>query len=618
MRRSAIAFILLLPLLCVASAAQTTSEEPADVDRTEEVEVNLVLIETLVLDHQGRTVPDLTRDDFRLSVQGKAVEIDTFDANCPVGAVDDPKGIDWDQKREPIAPELKRRIVLVLDYYHLGRIDRQDVLTQAKGMVVRDKTPGDEIMIAALADGLRIEQRFTSNRQKLLRTLDRMEYDVTLYARDFQPTTERSFFDNLATLADVLAEYDGPKAVVMFSTMASQRDEWDTWYGDLAQHAAAGRVVIYPVWAPGLQAGGPAGGSGALARIANESGGRFTRLTSDLSLGYARAQRDLACRYTLGYYADPGQSRRARSVRVRLNRSGYEVRAPEMIRMWSEEERMTSRIRAAFADPQKHEEPLLRAHVFPIRPVDTKSWEVLVALSFPLELGPDGAQREIGVSLNRGNLNMRSLTRQLSFDPPKSGQTGSLPVTLYGNTTIKPGDYSLTAVLTSPGDERIRTANVQFPVPAVPRGVYVLRGPVLARVTPDGLRMRAGKKTGRYEFVVDDLIGPDAGFEPLLVHQIDSTDDLLALWEICSVDAPAPSTGATIRRRVIGAEDEEVYTLEPIPLGVDGKGKVRCQGNVDSIPGGTLPEGQYRLEVTVEIGADADLLARGVAPLAVR
>ena len=38
-----------------------------------------------------------------------------------------------------------------------------------------------------------------------------------------------------------------------------------------------------------------------LVRLANDTGGRLTRSTNDLTLGYARAQRDLACRYTVGF-----------------------------------------------------------------------------------------------------------------------------------------------------------------------------------------------------------------------------------------------------------------------------------------------------------------------------
>jgi hypothetical protein len=46
------------------------------------------------------------------------------------------------------------------------------------------------------------------------------------------------------------------------------------------------------------KAGGPPG----LHRLAVDTGGRITKNTNDLSLGIARAERDLACRYTIGVY----------------------------------------------------------------------------------------------------------------------------------------------------------------------------------------------------------------------------------------------------------------------------------------------------------------------------
>jgi hypothetical protein len=43
----------------------------------------------------------------------------------------------------------------------------------------------------------------------------------------------------------------------------------------------------------------------SLDRLAADAGGRFSERTNDLSLGYARAQRDQACIYTIGFYDDP-------------------------------------------------------------------------------------------------------------------------------------------------------------------------------------------------------------------------------------------------------------------------------------------------------------------------
>ena len=195
-----ISFALLGPL------ARAQEQQPVEVGQREEVEVNLVIVDTLVLDKQGRTVGGLTKDDFLLSVQGRAQEIDTFDVVCPDGGgMPDPKEIELKERREPVGSEPERRLVLAFDYYSLSHANRTAAVRWGQVIVQRDMAPGDGIMIVALADGLRVEQGFSGSPNRALHTLERMEHDVTLYGRQFQPITPRFFLDNMSTLMDVLA-----------------------------------------------------------------------------------------------------------------------------------------------------------------------------------------------------------------------------------------------------------------------------------------------------------------------------------------------------------------------------------------------------------------------------
>ena len=109
--------LCLLALLMLAPA--TAQDDPQPVDLEERVDVDLVLVDTVVLDRKGRTVPGLTRDDFFLSVQGQAQNIDTFDVDCPDGALDDPLVVKPGEHRGAgPSPGQKRRIVIAFDYYH--------------------------------------------------------------------------------------------------------------------------------------------------------------------------------------------------------------------------------------------------------------------------------------------------------------------------------------------------------------------------------------------------------------------------------------------------------------------------------------------------------------------
>jgi VWFA-related protein len=612
MRHRLPVLLLILLSLVLPAAAQ---DEPIDSGQTEEVQVNLVIVEALALDKQGRTVPDLTKDDFLLSVQGQEQQIDTFDVVCPIGATDDPVPVKAKERREPIAPELDRLIVFVFDYYHLSQINRTAALRNAAVMMAREKTPEEGMMIAALANRLRVEQRFTRSLEWLVYTIERMEHDLTLYARQFETITPRSFFDNLGTLMDVLAEYPGPKAVVLFSDMMNVSSDMDLWYGELAQRAAAARVAIYPVSAEGLQPGGPAGGSPALARLANDSGGRYARFSNDLSVPYAWAQRDMSCRYALGYYADTDVSRKQRLLGVKTRRSGVVIRTPAQIRYWSDEEQQASRIRAAFANPGKTESPLLRVQVFPFRPSGKSAWESLLTVSFPLHLDANGATRQIGASLDRGVVTVDSAQETFRFDPPRDGKAGVRPVTLYDIEKVKTGQHSLTIVVNDPATGQIHSNKLDFAIPEIPKSQIVVRGPMLARVAEDGVRIKVGKEKGEGDTPLDRLIGPEASFEPLIVHQVKPDDALLAAWEICAIDV-SPPAGATVERR-LRRDGEIVHRLDPLPLALEGKKKLLCQRGLDKLDGGTLEEGSYRFEVAVVKKDPEKPVGLGLAPFAV-
>ena len=239
------ALVLLLPTLALASPQEEA--QPSDVE--EQVQVNLVIIDTVVVDGDGRTVGGLTRDDFVLTVQGKAQQIDTFDMICPAPGLPEPGEAATDHPRDPFPAQEERRLVLAFDYVHTSHANRLTALRAAQAIVARDMAPGDGIMIVALTDGLRIEQRFSGSPKKAFETLQRMEHDVSLYGRDFGTLTPRSFLTNLGVLADVLSQYPGPKGVVLFSEWGAPSTEWDSFFLEAAQHAAASRTVFYPAWA---------------------------------------------------------------------------------------------------------------------------------------------------------------------------------------------------------------------------------------------------------------------------------------------------------------------------------------------------------------------------------
>ena len=252
---------ILLILALVSPAVSQDTPDPIDIQKQEEVEVELVLIDALVLDRQGRTVPGLTAADFEVIVDQEIRPINTLDESCESGASDDPRGVRNPAERPRIeAPSAGRKIVLAFDYLHLDPFSLEDALRSAQDMLENRSVAGEEVMVVALNGGIRIEQSFTEDTGLITDALQRMQNDISLWGGRYDHITEEPFFRGLQLLVDVLGIIDGSKALVLYSNNPSSSDEGDPAFMELAASAAGSRCSVYPVHSVGLQATPPPGG----------------------------------------------------------------------------------------------------------------------------------------------------------------------------------------------------------------------------------------------------------------------------------------------------------------------------------------------------------------------
>jgi VWFA-related protein len=261
--------VLLAALVAPRVGGQSPPAEPLSSELKESIEVRLVTIDVVALDANDLTVPNLTKDDFELFVDGKPAKIDTLDAYCASGAEPDPKSRrfgDWATPKDLV--DGKRRIVLAFDYLHLPTAsvigsgggpgmyhtaalrDFQAVLEARTGIADED------VMVVALTGGIRVEQPFTTDRRVVVDTLKRMEHDISLWNGNFAHLTEEPLFTSLRALVTVLRASPGPKAVVFVSAGPGPGNTYDSDYERLSAAASDAQVSFYPVDCMGMYAAG--------------------------------------------------------------------------------------------------------------------------------------------------------------------------------------------------------------------------------------------------------------------------------------------------------------------------------------------------------------------------
>jgi len=611
--------------------------QPAENSKLQEqVVADAVLLETLVLDAEGRTVTGLTAADFELAIDGKIVPIDSLDVFCPIGAVDDVVPVDRKTRRTP-STEVPRKIVLLFDYITLNVDDRARILEEMMEEVRTAMTPKDEFMVASLTGKLRVEQRFTGDPLRVVAALTRMKHDKTLFAADFSGrtgtqytggTTGKEYLGALATLMDVLEPYEGAKAIVMYSTASSRPDVTVEEFEDIGRRAASARTIIYPARTAWMKGPDPRRGkyrettkttAGVGLRIlpvlADGTGGRVLESgQTDLSLSLARAQRDLGCRHTVGFDLDEGEGKNNHKVGLRVKKEGHQVYYPIRIKLWSEEERRVSRLRAAFADPENFENALVRAGVFPLRPAK-KGWDTLVMLHFPMPNDGNGNEVELDAALSRpGARKVEQFTNTFTVEP--SGEQ-PVPVTILGDAAaVKPGPIELTIALSRANRENVVSALVATELPELPTGGDFLTGPVVARVLDDGLLIRSDRDETQEETALDRMLATGQSIEPLLIHDVETDDRLLLYWQACSGDKKRKAGNVRVERTILAADGTVAHRLDGADVALESVGKLGCGGKLDEIPAGTLTAGEYDLRIQM-VDADGKVLAGETTPLMV-
>jgi VWFA-related protein len=139
------------------------------------VETDLLRVEVVVLDGNGRPVRGLTADDFQVLEDGRPQSITHFQPafDAPPAA---PAAPDDETSAPPLAPPSPRHIVLAIDDLHLSTNALSGCKEALKRFLAREVSDEDEVALVTTSGNLGLFQAFTKERVALRRAIDRLPY----------------------------------------------------------------------------------------------------------------------------------------------------------------------------------------------------------------------------------------------------------------------------------------------------------------------------------------------------------------------------------------------------------------------------------------------------------
>jgi VWFA-related protein len=156
-------------------------------DQVVRIGVTLVQLDAVVTDKAGKQVTDLTREDFRLLVDGKPQRITNFSYISNVVARPAAPGRDAGHadKLAPLVPspglqpeQVKRTIALVIDDLNMSFESMAYTREALKKFVTEQIQPGDLVAIIVTGGGSGALQQFTSDKRLLLSAAEHLRWNL--------------------------------------------------------------------------------------------------------------------------------------------------------------------------------------------------------------------------------------------------------------------------------------------------------------------------------------------------------------------------------------------------------------------------------------------------------
>jgi VWFA-related protein len=336
MKRFSLALALILSLLVQIMAQETgpapaAQEAQADEDEVVRITTNLVQVDAVVTDKDGKQVTDLKAEDFEVLEDNRPQSITNFSYISAGGANAEATAAPRADKNVPTMPsaplrpeQVHRTIALVADDLGLS-VGSITFLRRALGKAVAEQIqPNDLVAVLRTAGGIGVLQQFTSDKRLLYAAIERVRWNgilsrvdsfeaiqaapvnkfgegavtagggtgsslmgedkVEKMRRQVNQVREQVFtygtINALIYIINGLKNLPGRKSILLFSDSFKYTDDNKEELHRLADHANRASVVIYTMNTRGLQTTGmtaadaTSGNTGAEldAKLAERSG----------------------------------------------------------------------------------------------------------------------------------------------------------------------------------------------------------------------------------------------------------------------------------------------------------------------------------------------------------
>ena len=155
-------------------------------DDVVKITTNLVQIDAVITDKNGKIVNDLRADEVQISEDGQQQKVTHFSfvsSEAPA-ASETPRATPVNKNAPPVPPtklhpeDVKRTIALVVDDLGLSFVSTNYVRRALKKFVDEQMQPGDLVAIIRTSGGIGALQQFTADKRQLYAAIERVKWQL--------------------------------------------------------------------------------------------------------------------------------------------------------------------------------------------------------------------------------------------------------------------------------------------------------------------------------------------------------------------------------------------------------------------------------------------------------